>query len=215
MIQEFDYNVNLMRSILWRMEGAPRAIHLSQNDQDYINSRHSKFWVDWFNDVFNLLTCNEFGIKVWGRILDFNVTLELEARADSDVVGYDIEHKNFERGNFNRQFEDSSPLSVSDARKVLLLRWHKMTHAPTCYNINRALDITFGRNKAFMIDNQDMTMTYVFKEPMSNSLRSALESSDALPRPAGVNLLGWIIQVEPSWGFENRVNFDNAGFAHD
>ncbi|RIQ10277.1 DUF2612 domain-containing protein, partial [Bordetella avium] len=35
-VQEFDFSVDLLASILWQYEGAPMAVQLARNDQAWI-----------------------------------------------------------------------------------------------------------------------------------------------------------------------------------
>ena len=68
---KLEFNVNLMRTILWQYENAPKLKALVQSEQDWANENVTEFWKDWYRDVFNLKTANDFGLNVWSRILMF------------------------------------------------------------------------------------------------------------------------------------------------
>lgn len=211
--QEFDFSVDLMRSILWQYEGAPRHVRLARNDQAYIDSRNGQFWTDWIRDVFDLTTANDFGLAVWSRILDYPITLKSEKRVTGAVFGFGANHENFERGNFGIGEEQETVLGTEEARKLLMLRWFKLTMRPTIPNINRALEIVFGTGEVFVVDSYDMTyVTYMFTRTPNYKLRDLLNRTDALPRPSTVGTK-WIVQPRPAFGFGvHHLNFENGNF---
>jgi len=210
--QEFDFSVDLLRSILWQYEGAHKAVKLAQNDQAYIDRVHSDFWSDWAEDVFNLDTANEFGLSVWARILGVSLEISAERRV-VDVFGFGANNRNFGRGNFGRAQDGSAQLDAESARKLLKLRWFQLTMRPTVPNINQALVATFGEGKAYVMDNYDMTtITFMFTETPDYKLRRLLENTDILPRPSTVGIR-WNVQIRPSFGFgSNHLNFERGNF---
>lgn len=210
--QQFDFSVDLMRSILWQYEGAPRAVALARHDQAWIDGRHSEFWRNWHRDVFDLDTANDFGLSVWARIL--GVSLEIVApRRVEGVFGFGPNNVNFENGNFGRADDDQVALDIESARKLLKLRWFQLTMRPTVPNINAALEMVFGPGAAFIVDPYDMTwVTFFFISAPDYKLRRLLENTDILPRPSTVGAK-WQVQVRPSWGFGSKhLNFENGNF---
>ncbi|EFF76110.1 DUF2612 domain-containing protein [Achromobacter piechaudii] len=209
--QQFDFSVDLMRSILWQYEGAQQPVGLALNDQAWIDSHQDQFWRNWHRDVFDLDTANEFGLAVWARIL--GVSLEIgEARRVEGVFGFGTENKNFGNGNFGRASDGQVSLDIESARKLLKLRWFQLTMRPTAPNINLALDSVFGPGSASVFDHYDMNITFMFTSTPDYRLRRLLERTDILPRPSTVGVQ-WAVQVRPSWGFgPNHLNFENGNF---
>lgn len=210
--QQFDFSVDLMRSILWQYEGAPRAVALARNDQAWIDSHQSEFWRAWHRNVFDLDTANEFGLSVWARIL--GVSLEIgEPRRVEGVFGFGAENKNFGNGNFGRGADGQVSLDIESTRKLLKLRWFQLTMRPTAPNINQALASVFGDGIAYVADSYDMNLvTFFFTQAPDYRLRRLLERTDILPRPSTVGV-GWKVQVKPSWGFgPEHLNFENGNF---
>ncbi|KOQ50596.1 hypothetical protein ABW39_04895, partial [Achromobacter xylosoxidans] len=159
--QEFDFSVDLMRSILWQYEGAPRAVALARNDQAWLDSHQEQFWSNWHRDVFDLDTANQFGLAVWARIL--GVSLEIgESHRVEGVFGFGAENKNFGNGNFGRAADGQVSLDIESARKLLKLRWFQLTMRPTAPNINQALVNVFGSDSAYVADSYDMTLVTFF-----------------------------------------------------
>lgn len=74
-IEEFDYSVNLLRALLWRHNDATSLQGLLQSKSAWYASQQSQFWSDWFTNVFNLNTANEFGLSVWAIILGVPLSL--------------------------------------------------------------------------------------------------------------------------------------------
>jgi len=70
MIQEFDYHVNLLQAILWQYDEATNLLSLINQKQDWYDANQEQFWRDWYNNVFNLQTANQFGLSVWSYILN-------------------------------------------------------------------------------------------------------------------------------------------------
>lgn len=210
--QEFFYSVNLMRSILWQYEGAPKMVQLSKKDQDFIDSANKEFWEDWNRDVFNLKTANDFGLAVWARILDAPLTIRNEALR-VNVFGFGVNHRNFENGGFGRGIETETLLDTESARQFLLLRWVKLTMRPTIPNINKALMDIFGPGRVYVTDSYDMTFaSYTFKQAVNYKVRRLLEQTDVLPRPSTVGT-EWEINIDDSFGFgPDDLNFDNGNF---
>src|SRR5690554_6298299 len=210
--QAFDFSVNLMRSILWQYEGAPKAIALAQADQDFIDQNHSEFWDNWITDVFDLTTANAFGLAVWARILDLPISIT-EVRNVEDVWGFGVYNENFENGGFGVAADTDLMLDVESARQLLRLRWVQLTMRPTVPNINRALEDILGPGIVEVIDEYDMLYaTYFFQRTPDYKLRRLLERTNVLPRPSTVGVQ-WVVQVRLAFGFgEHHLNFNNGSF---
>src|SRR5690625_1493206 len=212
-IQAIEFNVDLLRAILWQYEqadhgspsGKSKMVRLADNDQAYIDQAHAQYSSDWYADVFNLQEDNDFGLKVWSIILDFPITLESQYQHDDYTVGFGdysvTGFENFENGNFSPVAEATEAvLSTGEARQVLLLRWFNLTMRPTVPNINKVVEGIFGDGGAYVLDNYDMTMTYVLVAQPGHELYEMLLSRDALPRPSTVKL-DVVRAQSPGFGF--------------
>ena len=216
MTTKLELHVNLMRAILWQYENAPKVKTLAQGVQDWTNENHSAFWQQWFNDVFNLRTANDFGLSVWSRILDVPLTIRREKRTQS-LFGFGLESDgkmNFGRGNFGRANTGDYAVTTEQARKILLLRWFQLTSKPTVPNINKALEIVFGAGIAYVQDNLNMTNNlFMFTEMPDYQTIDLLKNTDLLPRGAGVGS-EYYVMPEPGFGFGVfHKNFGNGNFS--
>ena len=64
-----DYAADLLQALLWQYDNAPRLQKLLQHKQNWYNANNTSFWTDWFANVFNINTANDFGLTVWGKLL--------------------------------------------------------------------------------------------------------------------------------------------------
>lgn len=210
---KLEFNVNLMRTVLWQYENAPKLKSLVQSEQDWANENVTDFWKNWFRDVFNLKTANDFGLSVWSIILDVPLIINRPRRVGG-VFGFGSNHKNFGNGNFGRGRTQDIEVTTEQARKILLLRWFQLTSRPTVANINEALEIVFGAGIAYVQDNLDMSAHFMFTERPDYKTIDILKKTDLLPRPSAV---GSTFSVQPRKGFgfgRNHLNFGNGNFSH-
>lgn len=211
---KLELNVNLMRTVLWQYENAPKLKSLVQSEQDWANENVTEFWENWFRDVFNLKTANDFGLNVWSIILDIPLIINRPRRIDSSVFGLGSNHKNFGNGNFGRGRTKDMVVTTEQARKILLLRWFQLTSRPTISNTNEALEIVFGAGMAYAQDSLDMSnQFFMFTERPDYQTIDMLKNTDLLPRPSTI---GSTILVKPRAGFgfgRNHLNFGNGNFS--
>lgn len=99
-IQEFDYSVNLLQSILWQYNDAENLVGLLNKKQSWYNTNQEQFWSDWYNNVFNLATANDFGCSVWGYILGLPLSFDSSPNFNQPIWGFGPFNQNFGNGNF-------------------------------------------------------------------------------------------------------------------
>ncbi|GBK97755.1 DUF2612 domain-containing protein [Vibrio harveyi] len=213
-IQSYDCSVDLMRVLLWQDNEAKNLQALIKAQQDWIDENHCRFWDDWYKDVFNLDTANDFGLRVWSEILGLRLfATNIGSPDDFPAFGFDSDSaQNFDNGNFAVDSDQPYALATEQIRIVLKLRYFQITSRGTVPEINRALRTVFGKRSAFVVDNRNMTMTYVFAKHVSVELRRAILELDVLPRPSGVGV-SITSRANPSWGFSPASrNFNNGNF---
>lgn len=190
-VQTFDFSANLLRALLWRHNSAPNLTALVQNKQDFYDENTVDFWTDWYKDVFDLRTANEFGLGVWAIILGLSITVNNEPQPFNTGWGFGEFRVNYFGANFNNPTQDI-PISTEDARVLLRLRYYQLTANATVLDLNAMIADVFESfavgSPGHVIDNFDMTMEYIFNFSLPFSLEGLLVLLDALPRPAGVSL---------------------------
>lgn len=215
-IQTIDSSVDLLESLLWQHDNAPRVTALLKAKQDWYNTNQSEFWENWVRDVFDLRTANAFGLKVWSIILGVPLTVVLDPTAPGKpTFGFGVHNRNFGHGNFSSSTSQNASLTLAQQRLVLQLRYFKLVSRCTVPEINRILAFVFqGQGKVYVLDPLDMTFViYVFDFVPGSQLTFILEEYDLLPRPAGVGVK-YITITRPVFGFNQyNQNFHNSTFA--
>jgi hypothetical protein len=222
-IQEFDYSVDLLVSILWQYNESPNLLSLLTQKQEWYDVNQSVFWNDWYNDVFNLLTANLFGLAVWSIIL--NVPLYVPYNPESpdkpnwgfnnndDFPTLENSYVNFFGGNFS-SLGDVVTLTEEEQRFLLRLRYYQLVTRGEVGDINKFLDYLVSTSdigftgQMYALDGLDMSMRYVVTTPdFPYNLLDELLRLDILPRPAGVLIDEIVINGGVTWGFNNNDNY--------
>lgn len=182
-----NFSVNLISHIIWQYDQAENLKKLLVQKSDWINSNLSDFWSKWYSDVFDLNTANDFGLSVWGKILNFPRQIQLK----------------------NGQVQN---LSTEQYRLVLKGQLQSFRMKGSVNEINLWLKTVFGQyGRAYVLDNLNMTTVYIFEFLPTEEIQFLLDNVDFLPRPAGV---GYEIRVLPNiyLGFKDsqRETFNNG-----
>lgn len=156
-----DYAADLLQALLWQYDNAPRLQKLLQHKQNWYNANNTSFWTDWFANVFNINTANDFGLTVWGKLLRGERTYTVNGQPYS--------------------------LNTEQYRLLLKGRLLYLGMNGSVPEINNYLHLLFGeRGPAYVIDNQDMTIRYVLEFIPTESEKVVFLNTNILPRPAGV-----------------------------
>jgi hypothetical protein len=212
-VQLFDFSVNLMRSIVWQYENATNLKSLIQQKNDWYDVNQNQFWNNWYRDVFNLQTANEFGLQVWSIILDFPLFISKPNVGIFNAWGFGENRFNFGNGNFYNANGNTVVLPLETNRLALKLRYFQLVTSGCVPEINRFLKYVFADyGLVYLDDNGGMTQTYKFTFPITWDLKFLFDNFDLLPRPAGVKS-DYQDTTLNYWGFgQNRLNFDNGNF---
>lgn len=188
-ILEYKTATDFEKHILWQYNNAPALNSLMQSKQNWHDINHNNFWNDYINNVLNIATANEYGLSVWGAILQIPRTFIVNGVEET----VDIEmYRNIIRA------------------RMLLLR----TRA-TVPDINNFLNVIFEKyGNAYVIDNYDMTITYKLNFNLSALQIAILNTIPLLPRPAGVKMI-IVTTGGQVFGFNGSgaYPFDQAPFA--
>lgn len=187
-IADFDSSVDLVRALLWQHDNATALRSLIESKQDWYNTNQATFWDNWYRDVFNVDTANDFGLAVWGRILNVGLGLQVDSTIGIPHFGFGIYHRNFENGSFARATSGEQALSTDQKRLIIRLRYYQLISRGTVVEINEAMARIFGDlGQVFVRDPLDMSkITYVFKFEPSSRIRLILDRMNLLPRPSGI-----------------------------
>ena len=188
-IQTFDNSVDLLRAVPWQYDAAVRLLEWLQNKQNYLNQDHSMFWEDWYNDVFNIETCNFFGASVWAIILNLPLLVNLPPGQPNIGWGFGEFRKNF----FGANFFAATPgqlLTIEQRRILLKMRYQQIVSSPTIPRINQIMNEAWGDlGDSYVVDNFDMTITYTFDFDPPPWVLYGVQTLQVLPRPSAVDAL--------------------------
>lgn len=195
-IQQFDYSVNLLKAILWQYNGATNLQSILTAKQAWYTENETQFWDDWFTNVFNLQTCNDFGCVVWAIILGIPLNFVTGTAPKAGTPwGFDVTNLSNFDGNYNFTAQQAGGIVFTTAQKRILLqlRYYQLTSRGSLTQTNKmlkALLSPFGTY--YMVDNLNMTMTFVSTGPAPSWLTFILTQMQILPKPASVRLLATI-----------------------
>lgn len=213
-IQALDTSVDVLKSLLWEHNGADKLVMLARLKQQWYEQNQSEFWNNWVRDVFNIDTANEFGLAVWGRILDVPMQVTAAPDVGKPAFGFGANNKNFENGNFGNKSSNVVGLTIAQQRLIIRLRYFQLTARGTEPETNEflaAMAPDLGR--VFVVDPLDMSfVTYFFEQAPNSQVQFILDHYDLLPRPAGVGIK-YLVEPRPAWGFGvEHLNFENGNF---
>lgn len=191
MTKIFEYNskTDLEKHIIWQYGNSSALQTLLTQKQEWYNENQTEFWQNWTKDVLNISTANDFGLSVWGNLLQVPRTYKI------DGVMTTLEKEQYRlllRG------------------RLLYLRMNGSVP-----QINQYLKLLFESDgTAFVRDNLDMTMTYILDFTPTTEQLVVLLNTNVLPRPAGVGYKIYVLPDEEIFGFEGSdwVGFDQAPF---
>lgn len=212
-IQEFDFHVDLLKSLLWEYNDATALQSIIEQEQAWYNENQEQFWLDWYRDVFNLDTANDFGCSVWAIILGIPLSVVLTPAPISPTFGFGSDNENFGNGNFSNINGTVINLTLEQKRLVLKLRYFQLITRGAVTEVNAFLKYVFADfGNVYVLDGLDMTATYVLTFTPSAALNFVLKNYDLLPRPAGVKV-NYLTIIDTPFGFgPNNVNFNNGNF---
>jgi hypothetical protein len=216
-IEQFDFSVNLLKSLLWQYNKAPNLQGILEAKQSWYDANQRDFWSNWFSNVFNLETANEFGCNVWAIILGLPTTLITDPLPNAITpFGFDVTNKsNFGSSNFSSTGTSQIGFTLAEKRLLLRLRYRKLTARGVIPETNQILkDLivpTYG--SCYMLDGLNMTQRLVCGFSIPSALNIILTEYDLLPRPAGVDQ-SIVDTTFPVFGFgPTNENFGNGGFS--
>lgn len=211
-IQAFDFSVNILEALLWQKNDAVKLQALLQQKQDWYNVNYTQFWQDWYTNVFNLQTANDFGLSVWSIILNLPLVIEPVPDPSRKTFGFGPYRKNFNNGNFS-DVNSPTRLTTEEKRLLLRLRYWQLVSRGAIPETNQFLsDVFAALGVVYVLDGLNMTITALFKFSPSAKLRQLLKLYDLIPRPSGVGIK-YLDMTRKTFGFgPYRKNFNNGNF---
>ena len=210
----YQCTIDLMRAIDWQRGSADKLNQLIQLKQEWYEQNHCGFWNNWVADVFNLDTANEFGLSVWSVILDVPIFDGVEKSPPNyPAIFFGDTRKNYSRGNFGINGSIVDSLTLEQKRIMLKLKAFILNSRMTTPNINKKLASLFGAGELYVLDNLDMSYSYVINDTANTYFVTILKYYDLLPRPNSVKINISIKSDPTPFKFGNlRKNFGRGNF---
>jgi hypothetical protein len=163
------YSGDLTRALKWQHNQAPNITSLIQSKANWYSAFNTQFWSNWQANVFDIRTCNNFGLAVWCIIL--NVPMGLfglygtkypfgldQTNAPAINPSYAWRHRqNFKNsaatpptganligGNFIGG-GNTTILNLTEVRAALIMRYLTLCSNGSLQFINDALALVFGK----------------------------------------------------------------------
>ena len=144
-----------------------------------------------YNLMWNVDTAQGYGLDVWGRIVAVNRVLQVQA--GGPYFGFDeatvASAWPFNQGIFysGQPLTGNYTLSDDGYRTLILVKAAYNICDGSIPAINELMAQLFGdEGGAYVLDNQNMSMTYVFHFIPSPVEAAIISQSGVMPRPTGV-----------------------------
>jgi len=207
----------VLKALLWQYNNADNLTGILKAKQIWYDENQQQFWEDWFANVFNLDTANDFGCVVWAIILGLPVSLIIGPVPNTlTPFGFDVTNKsNFGPYNFSSTGTAEIGFTTAEKRLILKLQYRKLTARGVIPETNKILkDLivpTYGA--CYMLDGLHMNQRLICKFSIPYALNIILTEFDLIPRPSTVDQT--IIDTTiPVFGFgPTNKNFNNGGFS--
>ncbi len=109
-----DWIIDLQKTILWQYDKSSKLISLINQKQAWYKRNVTDFITNFFINVFNLKTANDFGLSVWGKILNFprQIFLNKYQITAEQTVGSDLTDIEVSRLTFNTKIESGDDFAA-------------------------------------------------------------------------------------------------------
>lgn len=190
---------NMLGGISWRFDQSTNLITLIKAKQNWYAQNQDAFWNNWYTKVFNLPTVENFGMSVWAFILNLPLSA-LGLRDKFPYWAFGVTRDNFvdtgqtppnpSGGNFPPVADNGGIVTPREKIAALRLKYYTHISPRSIEAINNMLsDVFKDFGSCWVLDNEDMSMTYVFNFPISSYFHDAMINYRLLPKPAGVKLI--------------------------
>jgi hypothetical protein len=180
-VANYNFQQDLSKVILWQYDDAEKFKSIVANEQAFMDNAVTKFWDDFNTNVFNLNTCNTFGLELWGKLLN-------------------IARPTYNDGGTIREYNDDK------YRLLLRARIYVLTFDGSAKALNHFMKMILPEYPVMIQDNYDMTVDISFAVEPTADIKAVLRDDTFLPRPSGVEyILHWQIDYSKTFAFEGQT----------
>jgi len=180
-VANYNFSTDLSKVILWQYDDAEKLKQLVAGEQQFMDTAVTEFWNDFNTDIFNLSTCNTFGLELWGLLL---------GTARPTYIDNGV----------RREYSDEQ------YRLVLQARIYLLTFDGSAKALNQFFKMLFPEYPVVITDNLDMSVSINFMREPTAEIKTVLNDSLFLPRPSGVEYrINWSVDWAKTFGFEGMT----------
>lgn len=181
------------------------------------------FTDEFINKVWDLTTCETFGLDMWGKIVGIrryiNAPIESGSFGFSEADDADPDYPApFNDSPFFGGIQETTNVRLGDDayRTLIFCKAFTNISIATIPEINRFLKILFyQRGRAYCVNYRDMTIGLTFEFELAPYEESILTNYDVTPVPSGV-LVNINQIVSPYFGFaSDAYPFNDGTFYRD
>lgn len=213
------------KTLIGQYANSPTIVQLCRNVDAYINPDAD---LDTFyNYVWNVMTAVGFGLDIWGRIV--GVERQLTIPGAATYLGFDEAFtaptantgpQPFGQAPFYTGVQDTETYTLTDDayRTLILVKALANISDCTAASLNQLLQNLFqGRGRCYVNDLGDMQMRFTFEFFLQPFEMAIMTQSNAIPRPAAVQVSIAQIPVPNVFGFveagtDSAAPFDQGTF---
>lgn len=175
-IFEYENCIDFEKHLLWQYSNSENLKALLLQKQAWYDENHKVFWNIWIKNVLKIAGANDFGLAIWGNLLQVARTYEVNGKMVS--------------------------LDTEQYRLLLNGRLLYLKMNGSVPSTNKYLKLMFGKiGRAYVLDRFDMSLIYILEfRPCEKDLL-VLNNTSALPRSAGVGYKIYVIPPKSVFGF--------------
>lgn len=197
--------IDFEKTIISQYGNSTRILELISNMNGYIDP--SVDLNTFYSMVWDIDTAQGFGLDIWGKIVGVSRNLQV-----SNTIGYlgfnegqtaALDYQTFGSGIFYSGHVTGSYVLSDDAYRVLIyLKALANISNATIPSYNKLLNYMFsGRGRCYAVDNGLMQIRFVFEFALMPYEISILSSGAAIPRPSGVGVSLYQVDMAGTFGF--------------
>lgn len=177
-------------TIISQYANSPILSRLCTNMGQYLDQTAN---LDFFLDtIWNVDTAIGYGLDIWGRIVGVSRTLQIPSGGRylgfEEAGGATVDPFNQAPFFSGQTLTDNFDLSDDAFRVLIYAKALSNISDGSVAAINQLLRNLFpNRGNCFVVDNLDMTMTYMFKFILTPVEAAIVEQTGVLPKPVGVS----------------------------
>ncbi|ALX94905.1 hypothetical protein AV650_15690 [Serratia fonticola] len=187
---------NYADTILAQYADSPKLKSIIATFNDAMET--GSFLETFYDVVWDINTAGTYGLDVWGKIVV--VSRLLKVTPTEKYFGFDEATSNpaeindpqpFDQAPFYTGVQETDTVSLSNDiyRKLIMLKAMANITDCTIPSMNKMLMYMFGDSgRAYVRNDGGMVMSYVFEFELSPAELAIVQTSGALPSPAGVTV---------------------------